>query len=101
VWSAQQTVSIGWQPDSGAGDGDGPPGSPARWMGKGWQLAVSVAFFIVGFARCFSLVFNSFLELAVRILEAKKNQTGEFLLMVCALPKKPSNLVNKITSPIT
>jgi len=32
-------------------------------MGKGWQLAVGVAFFIVGFARCFSLVFNSFLEL--------------------------------------
>lgn len=41
------------------------------------------------------------LEVAVRILEAKKNQPGGFLLMVCVLPKKPSNLVNKITSPIT
>lgn len=69
-------------------------------MQKGWQLSINVAFFIVGFASCFGLFFNSFLELAVRIPEAKK-KPGEFLLMVCALPKKPSNLVNKITFPIT
>lgn len=49
----------------------------------------------------FQFGFNSFLELPVRILEAKGKKLGEFLLMVCALPKQPSNLVNKITSPVT
>lgn len=76
-------------------------------MEKSWQLSVNVAFFMMGFVL-FQFVFNSFLEVALRILETgrkkkekRKRKPGEFLLMVCVLPKKPSTLVNKITSPIT
>lgn len=75
-------------------------------MEKSWQFSVNVAFFMMGFVL-FQFVFNSFLEVALRILETekkkekRKRKPGEFLLMVCVLPKKPSTLVNKITSPIT
>lgn len=75
-------------------------------MEKSWQLSVNVAFFMMGFVL-FQFVFNSFLEVALRILETekkkekRKRKPGEFLLMVCVLPKKLSTLVNKITSPIT
>lgn len=73
------------------------------YLVNGGRLAAykNGAFFFVGFASCFSLVFNSFLELAVRSRRHKNKKTWRVLAYGRALPKKPGNLVNKITSPIT
>lgn len=42
-------------------------------MEKSWQLSVNVAFFVMGFVL-FHFVFNSFLEVALRILEMGKQK---------------------------
>lgn len=53
-------------------------------MEKSWQLSVNVAFFMMGFVL-FHFVFNSFLEVALRILETGKQKKRE---------KKKENLEN-------
>lgn len=42
-------------------------------MEKSWQLSVNVAFFMMGFVL-FQFVFNSFLEVALRILETGRKK---------------------------